>query len=1142
MTGQFDPYHVWLGIPPAEQPPNHYRLLGLPLFESEANVIANGADRQMAHLKSFGTSKHANLAQRLLNECAAAKVCLLKPEKKAAYDSQLRGQLTAPAPPVPPASGAGAGAFPNVAPTVRRPPPVVARSRGKSQTGTWVAAAAGVLVVVGGLIGALIFANSKDNDQSGNQLVQSPNGAASSKANIPEKADDQPKTGSDNASERPEAITDAAKNGGETKSPNGNSSPTENIEAVTTKTDTKSNVSSAIKSPPAQKFPVVWLPEQGAKPFDGMTQIAGWPSGVALNGSVELNSPEAARFRPGLILLRYPRQAIQKQEPGAFVLPKDLGSPLGAPLVARGMARLHFPWTENVVAVGYLRITEAGQYTIGGGNRFGRDTVYLSGEPIVKYSNRAGTRYNRKTLDPGYYPIAIAGYADSDGHAGINVTRRAATSGRQGTRLGEAVFFHDPSLAANATPNLYMPAPVAAAQREVVAQIQESRDVVSGRWEKSGGQLRATAGADEQARVQIPVEVPAEYDLSFRALRTGGDGPLVVGLVYKGRVVALSIDGWRENAIGFLQYNGTKGDGSVAFAEPCLRLGQTSQLTFSVREWGIQAQIDGYVVFRHPLSRDNYFVGGNWAWTVPNLSRPFVGMQRAGFSLESLVIQPVGQPVVTAGPTTIASTNPVTTPNESPQQGNARSFETRKAAPDEEKQKEVEKQVREVFAKDFAAVKKPADRAALAATLLRHAQETKDDPDATYMLLLLAKNTAAEAGEATLALRAVDQIVEDYEVESTAERIAALTRLAATAHQAAQVKMVIDTAGELGQDLIAQDKYEEAVKAFTAARNMAGKAKEPELAKGLTQRIKDIAPLENQYKTVREALKKLEGNEDDADANVVVGRWHWFAKNRPDKAMPYFSKAADAELKAAAGLELDNPSDAKGQLAVADAWDQLSVKRRGPDKQPFELRAFHWYLRASASAQGLDKAKADKRVEEIRAAIEKRLLADAGKAGTLPLEMKSLLAPGVVVEYFSDQQLGSRALMKVVENVRTNPLHRNEAKMPPTGQFSARWTGWLIPPKAGTYKIVFNYRAGLYIDNKPVVAPRQTKTDVVVELSARPHHIRYEAGNLGWGSVPRFEWQHEEEGASRPITPEFLFHVPLPGEAPAELPVVRPRL
>ena len=35
----FDPYHQWLGIPAAEQPPNHYRLLGVPLLESDLDVI-----------------------------------------------------------------------------------------------------------------------------------------------------------------------------------------------------------------------------------------------------------------------------------------------------------------------------------------------------------------------------------------------------------------------------------------------------------------------------------------------------------------------------------------------------------------------------------------------------------------------------------------------------------------------------------------------------------------------------------------------------------------------------------------------------------------------------------------------------------------------------------------------------------------------------------------------------------------------------------------------------------------------------------------------------------------------------------------------------------------------------------------------
>ncbi len=88
-----DPYHVWLGIPPEEQPPNHYRLLGIALFESQPDVIATAADRQMGHLRTFQSGKHSTLSQRLLNEVAAARLCLLSPAKKAAYDELLRQQM-----------------------------------------------------------------------------------------------------------------------------------------------------------------------------------------------------------------------------------------------------------------------------------------------------------------------------------------------------------------------------------------------------------------------------------------------------------------------------------------------------------------------------------------------------------------------------------------------------------------------------------------------------------------------------------------------------------------------------------------------------------------------------------------------------------------------------------------------------------------------------------------------------------------------------------------------------------------------------------------------------------------------------------------------------------------------------------------
>ncbi len=90
MSQDFDPYLEWLGIPASEQPPDHYRLLGVSRFESDVKILRAAADQRFVYLRTFQLSPHTRLAERLLNEVAAAKVCLLDTEKKAVYDAELR--------------------------------------------------------------------------------------------------------------------------------------------------------------------------------------------------------------------------------------------------------------------------------------------------------------------------------------------------------------------------------------------------------------------------------------------------------------------------------------------------------------------------------------------------------------------------------------------------------------------------------------------------------------------------------------------------------------------------------------------------------------------------------------------------------------------------------------------------------------------------------------------------------------------------------------------------------------------------------------------------------------------------------------------------------------------------------------------
>ena len=89
----FDPYHIWLGIPETARPVSKYRLLAIEDFESDREVIGAAAERQTIYLRTLQAGEHEVLVAQLLNEVSQARVCLLDGKSKARYDTQLRSDL-----------------------------------------------------------------------------------------------------------------------------------------------------------------------------------------------------------------------------------------------------------------------------------------------------------------------------------------------------------------------------------------------------------------------------------------------------------------------------------------------------------------------------------------------------------------------------------------------------------------------------------------------------------------------------------------------------------------------------------------------------------------------------------------------------------------------------------------------------------------------------------------------------------------------------------------------------------------------------------------------------------------------------------------------------------------------------------------
>lgn len=91
MADDFDAYQELLGIPPERQPPNYYDLVGVAWYESDADVITQGAEQQLAKLQQWSaTVTDEEILDRLSERVETAKACLLDPEKKQPYDEKLR--------------------------------------------------------------------------------------------------------------------------------------------------------------------------------------------------------------------------------------------------------------------------------------------------------------------------------------------------------------------------------------------------------------------------------------------------------------------------------------------------------------------------------------------------------------------------------------------------------------------------------------------------------------------------------------------------------------------------------------------------------------------------------------------------------------------------------------------------------------------------------------------------------------------------------------------------------------------------------------------------------------------------------------------------------------------------------------------
>jgi hypothetical protein len=87
-----DLYSQWLDVAPGPRPPDHYTLLGLPVFCGDASAIEQAARTRLARLDRYAIHPDPakrDACHRLMNEVARARVVLVSPARKQRYDGEL---------------------------------------------------------------------------------------------------------------------------------------------------------------------------------------------------------------------------------------------------------------------------------------------------------------------------------------------------------------------------------------------------------------------------------------------------------------------------------------------------------------------------------------------------------------------------------------------------------------------------------------------------------------------------------------------------------------------------------------------------------------------------------------------------------------------------------------------------------------------------------------------------------------------------------------------------------------------------------------------------------------------------------------------------------------------------------------------
>jgi hypothetical protein len=249
------------------------------------------------------------------------------------------------------------------------------------------------------------------------------------------------------------------------------------------------------------------------------------------------------------------------------------------------------------------------------------------------------------------------------------------------------------------------------------------------------------------------------------------------------------------------------------------------------------------------------------------------------------------------------------------------------------------------------------------AKLLASASRTKDDPAMRFVLLRQARDSFAESGDSTLALKSAAEMSARFALDDL--RLKAVTLELAGHHAVSKSgnKTIAEHSLALIEESVRVDDYEVATRLLNVGEKAASGAG-TSLVEAIQSRGREVVRLKKEWDAIKSAFDTLAKQPKDPEANRIVGRFRCFQKGDWARGLPLLILGDDDPLKQLAEKDLAAPASVDGCVELGNGWWQLAGKPGIPLtlKGTLQQRACHWYERALPDATKARRTQMEKHI------------------------------------------------------------------------------------------------------------------------------------------------------------------------------------